>query len=67
MNQDELDAMRALGECVSATGKALAKLTNVLAREVPKLTLSLSEIMEELVRDLSAAALLLPQTEQGPT
>lgn len=61
MTQDELDAMRALGECVSATGKALAKLTHVLAHEVPKLTLPLSEIMEELVRDLSAAALLLPE------
>lgn len=67
MTAQEEVAFSALAECVTATGKALAKIVGVLGEELPELKPRLSAVMEELVLELSAAALLLPQTEPGPT
>lgn len=61
MSKTELAAVKALAECIGATGKAVAKVVGVLGEELPGLKPQLSAVMEELIRDLNTAALLLPE------
>lgn len=61
MNQSELNGVKALAECIGATGKALTRLVGVLGDELPELRPRLSAVIEELMVDLNTAALLLPE------
>lgn len=60
-------ACRTLSECIAATGKALAHVVRAINEEFPSIEPRMTPIMEELIRDLTAAALLLPdETKPGP-
>lgn len=61
MNEAEMTAFRALAECIAATGGALAKLMRVVSEEFPQLKPEVVTVMDDLVRELSTAALLLPE------
>lgn len=61
MSHAEITALKALSECIAATGKAVAKIVGVLGEELPELKPRLSAVMEELMIDLNTAALLLPE------
>jgi hypothetical protein len=60
VSEVELNAMRALAECIGATGSALAKMAKVISDEFPHMQPRLLPIMNELLVELHAAALLLP-------